>query len=399
MACKAVWTNLRFSKRWISSSSPLLMSVRGMADSKLKPLKHEGIQVTITEKPQLKPDPKTLKFGHKFSDHMLLVDWNKEKGWNTPSIIPFGNLSLSPASSCFHYAIECFEGLKAYRDGDGKIRLFRPMMNMNRLNVSAVASSLPKFDGAEFLECIKDLLRIDKEWIPEEKDCSLYIRPTFIGADPFLGVNPSKRALLYCITSPVGPYFESGTFEPVKLYADPQFIRAWRGGVGDSKMGGNYGPTIRIQTIAQEKDCEQVLWLYGDDQQLTEVGTMNIFIHWINEDGVPEIATPPLLGNILPGVTRDSLIALAKEWKTHNVVERDVTMKQLKASIQEGRLKELFGAGTACVVCPIEKILYLDEHIPIPTMETGAEVARRLYKELTDIQYGRTEHEWSVIVD
>lgn len=362
-------------------------------------LKHDGIELTRTQNPRPKPDDKTLEFGREFSDHMLLVDWNKDEGWGTPKIAPFGNFSLSPALSALHYATECFEGLKAYRGPDGKIRLFRPMQNMKRLSDSAVAASLPEFNGEEFLECIKDLIRVDREWVPKTENCSLYVRPTFIGTEPYLGVGRSNKARLYCITCPVGPYFKEGTFNPVSLYADPQYIRAWPGGVGNSKMGGNYGPTIRVQKVAEKQGCSQVLWLLGEDHQLTEVGTMNIFVHWINEDGDPEIATPPLSGAILPGVTRMSLLDLGKTWGTHKVVERTITMQDVQKAVKDGRLKEIFGAGTACVVCPVNRILFLKEDILIPTMDTGAEVANRFYKELTDIQYGRTEHEWSVLVD
>jgi branched-chain amino acid aminotransferase len=334
---------------------------------------------------------------------MLLANWTRDKGWDHPKIVPYGNFSLSPALSALHYSTECFEGMKAFKGVDGKIRLFRPIENMKRLNRSAVYASLPEFDSEEFLECVKDLVRIDKEWVPSPTENiehpSLYIRPTFIGTEPFLGVREPHSALLYCITSPVGPYFESGTFSPVSLYADPSFIRAWPGGAGESKMGGNYGPTIRIQKIAESKGYTQVLWLFGDNHELTEVGTMNIFVHWINESGEPEIATPPLNGTILSGVTRMSLLDLAKTWGTHKVVERVITMEDVRRAVKEERLKEIFGAGTACVVCPVDKITFLEENLHIPTMDSGAEVAQRCLKELTDIQYGHVEHEWAVIVD
>jgi len=220
-----------------------------------------------------------------------------------------------------------------------------------------------------------------------------------IPLQPYIGVREPHKALLYCITCPVGPYFATGTFNPVSLYADPMFIRAWPGGVGDSKMGGNYGPTVRTQKVAESKGCTQVLWMLNDDHQLTEVGTMNIFVNWINEEGDPEIATPPLDGSILPGVTRKSLLELGKTWGTHKVVERKITMADVRKAVKENRLKEMFGSGTACVVCPVNRILFLKENIPIPTMDTGAEVANRFYKELTDIQYGRREHKWSVVVE
>lgn len=373
------------------------------ASRSLSTLKHEGIEVALTQNPRPKSDVKDLKFGSEFSDHMLLCNWTNEKGWDVPKIVPYGNLSLSPALSALHYSTECFEGLKAYKGVDGKVRLFRPMENMKRLSRSAVAASLPAFDNDAFLECIKDLVRIDREWVPAPSDDikhpSLYVRPAFIGTEPFLGVREPHSALLYCITCPVGPYFASGTFNPVSLYADPKFIRAWPGGAGETKMGGNYGPTIRIQRIAESKGYSQVLWLFGENHELTEVGTMNIFVHWINENGDPEIATPPLNGTILPGVTRMSLLELGASWGTHKVVERTITMDDVRKAVKENRIKEMFGAGTACVVCPVDKIVFLDETLLIPTMDTGAEVAQRFLKDLTDIQYGHVDHPWTVSVD
>jgi branched-chain amino acid aminotransferase len=379
-------------------SSVLLTSLRSVST-----FKHEGIEVSLTQDPRPKTRVEDLTFGAEYSDHMLSVNWTKIDGWDTPKIVPYGNLSLSPALSALHYSTECFEGMKAFKGVDGRVRLFRPMENMKRLSRSAVAASLPEFDKEGFLECIKDIVRVDSDWVPQPtktiKHPSLYIRPTFIGTEPFLGVREPHSALLYCITSPVGPYFKTGTFQPVSLYADPAFIRAWPGGVGESKMGGNYGPTIRIQRIAEAKGYAQVLWLFGENHELTEVGTMNIFVHWINEDGDPEIATPPLCGTILPGVTRMSLLELAATWGSHKVVERTITMDDVRKAVKENRLKEMFGAGTACVVCPVNKIAFLDEHLTIPTMESGAEVAQRCLKELTDIQYGHVDHEWAVVID
>ncbi|XP_064399610.1 branched-chain-amino-acid aminotransferase-like [Halichondria panicea] len=368
-------------------------------------LKNEGIEVTLTKNPMPKiheqvKSPNDIVFGKNFSDHMLIASWTKEEGWMKPKIVPYGNLSLSPALSALHYSTECFEGLKAFYGVDGKIRLFRPLENMKRMNSSAAAASLPEFDGAEYLECIKDLLRVDKDWVPKMDGCSLYIRPTFIGTEASVGVKPSNSAMLYTICGPAGPYFSGGAFNPVSLYADPKYVRAWPGGVGAFKMGGNYGPAIRIQGHATAKGCDQVLWLYGDDHQITEVGTMNIFVHWINEDGDPEIATPPLDGTILPGVTRMSLLELGATWGTHKVVERRMNMKDIIKAVEEKRMKEMFGAGTACVVCPVDRILYMDKSIHIPTVETGGEVAKRYYKELTDIQYGRApNNDWTVTVD
>ncbi|XP_029901289.1 branched-chain-amino-acid aminotransferase, cytosolic isoform X2 [Myripristis murdjan] len=353
------------------------------------------IQLSLTLKP--KSDMSNLVFGSVFTDHMLTIQWSATEGWQAPHIKPFGNLSLHPACSCLHYSVELFEGMKAYRGPDSKVRLFRPMLNMNRMAKSAERACLPAFDQSELLECIRRLVEIEQDWIPQSESVSLYIRPTFIGTEPSLGVKKPTNALLFVILSPVGSYFSTG-IKPVSLWADPKYIRAWRGGTGDCKMGGNYGASICAQHEAVDNGCQQVLWLYGDDHQITEVGTMNIFLHWINEDGEEELATPPLDGIILPGITRQSILELTKNWGEFKVTERYLTMADLCCALKEQRIKEMFGAGTACVVCPVGRILYQGENLHIPSQETNSQLASRLVKELTDIQYGRTPSDWAVLV-
>ncbi|XP_029456011.1 branched-chain-amino-acid aminotransferase, cytosolic isoform X2 [Rhinatrema bivittatum] len=338
-----------------------------------------------------KPDPNNLVFGTLFTDHILMIEWSLENGWEKPQIKPLQNLSLHPASSALHYAVELFEGLKAYRGVDGKIRLFRPRLNMDRMLRSTERMSLPAFDKDEFLQCIHKLMELEKEWVPHSTSASLYIRPTFIGTEPSLGVKKSSKALLYVILSPVGPYFSSGSFNPVSLWANPKFVRAWKGGTGDCKMGANYGASIFAQYEAVDAGCQQVLWLYGDDHQITEVGTMNLFLYWMNENGDEELATPPLDGLILPGITRQSILDLARQWGEFKVSERYLTMRDLLVGLKEKRVKEMFGSGTACVVCPISKILYMDENLHIPTMENGPQLTCRILKQLNDIQAGFPE--------
>nr|XP_056702282.1 branched-chain-amino-acid aminotransferase, cytosolic isoform X1 [Euleptes europaea] len=348
---------------------------------------------------------------------MLFIEWSSDSGWKKPHIKPLENLSVHPAISAFHYAVEprglteakllhmlwlneytLFEGMKAYRGVDGKIRLFRPRLNMDRMLRSAIRATLPEFDKEELLECIRKLVEVEKEWVPYSASASLYIRPTLIGTEPSLGVKKPSSALLYVILSPVGPYFSTGTFNPISLWADPKYVRAWKGGTGDCKLGGNYGSSIYAQREAMELGCQQVLWLYGEDHQITEVGTMNLFLHWKNENGVEELATPPLDGIILPGVTRQSILDLAHKWGEFKVSERYITMSDLKAALKDRRVKEMFGAGTACVVCPVSTILYQGENLHIPTMENGPKIATRFMKQLTDIQYGREASEWTVVV-
>uniref|UniRef100_A0AAR2IZT6 Branched-chain-amino-acid aminotransferase, mitochondrial n=1 Tax=Pygocentrus nattereri TaxID=42514 RepID=A0AAR2IZT6_PYGNA len=320
--------------------------------------KAADLTVEKSHDPKPKPDPSTLVFGKQFSDHMLTIHWSEKGGWEAPQIKPFQNLSLHPATSALHYSVQLFEGMKAFRGADNHIRLFRPMLNMERMYRSADRCCLPAFDKQELLECIKKLIEVDQEWVPYSSNASLYIRPTYIGMEPSLGVSRSGQALLFVIVGPVGPYFATGTFNPVSLLADPRYVRACRGGVGAYKMGGNYGPTIAIQTEALRQGCQQVLWLYGEDEEITEVGTMNLFIYWTTEKGERELVTPPLDGIILPGVTRQSLLDLAREWGEFKVTERTVVMKEFLEALKAGRVREVFGAGTACVVCPVGSLLY-----------------------------------------
>lgn len=345
-----------------------------------------------------KPDPENLVFGTVFTDHMLTVEWSSKSGWDKPHIKPFQNLSLHPGCSSLHYAVELFEGLKAYRGHDNKIRLFRPDLNMDRMHRSALRVTLPVFDKKELLQCIQQLVLLDKDWVPYSTSASLYIRPALIGTEPSLGIKKPTKALLFVILSPVGPYFSSGSFNPVTLWASPQYVRAWQGGIGDCKLGGNYGSSLLAQCRAMEKGCQQVLWLYGEDRQITEVGTMNLFLYWTNEDGEEELATPPLDGIILPGVTRQSILELAREWGEFKVSERHLTMGDLTSAVDENRVKEMFGSGTACVVCPVCDILYEDQMIHIPTMENGPKLASRILEKLNDIQYGKEESAWTILV-
>ncbi|KAM7134444.1 LOW QUALITY PROTEIN: branched-chain-amino-acid aminotransferase, mitochondrial [Macrochelys suwanniensis] len=359
--------------------------------------KASDLQVELTNEPKPKPEAgQVQQFGKHFTDHMLLVEWDRERGWGQPHIKPFQNLSLHPASSALHYAVELFEGMKAFRGEDQRIRLFRPLLNMARMYRTAARATLPPFDQLQLLECIRRLVALDQDWVPRS-DSSLYIRPTFIGTEPSLGC-PARHALLFVILSPVGAYFSTGPMGAVGLLAEPRYIRAWPGGVGDYKMGGNYAPTILVQGEAARAGCQQALWLYGDDHQLTEAGTMNIFLFWTDPQGDLELVTPPLNGTILPGVHRQSLLDLARKWGEFKVSERTIPMADLLRGLQEKRVREVFGVGTACVVAPVSHILYQGKNCPIPTMENGPDLAKRFLKELTDIQYGRVPSDWALPV-
>lgn len=357
------------------------------------------LKVAKTTSPKPLYDLKELKFGKHFTDHMLCIKYTEANGWEAPEIKPYGPLSIDPAAYALNYSVETFEGMKAYRSSDGSVNLFRPDMNMARLATSSHRIMLPAFDQEEFLKCIKELVKTDQRFIPDEYGYSLYIRPNFIGTEPNLNLLYSKEALLYVYLSPVGPYFP----RTVKLYAHSTLARAWPGGVGNFKLGGNYAPAMRPAMEVVERGYDQILWLLGDDHYVTEVGTMNFFIFWVNAEGEKELVTAPLDGIILPGVTRDSLLALARGWGEFKISERKVTMKEMVGALREGRLLEAFGAGTACVVCSVSAVLYQEEELEIPVDPQDKEavfgpLTKRLRNELLDIQYGKTKSPWTVPV-
>jgi branched-chain amino acid aminotransferase len=338
---------------------------------------------------QPKPDPKNIVFGQNFTNHMLEIEWTEVNGWSNPKISPLHNFSLHPSAKVLHYANECFEGQKAYRGVDGRIRLFRPEMNMKRMNRSASRCCMPNFDGEELITCISELIKLDQEFVlPAETKTALYIRPFMFGTEAALGVSKSKTCLLSVILSPVGSYFSPGSqIKHVNLMANPSYVRAWPGGTGDHKMGSNYAPTIKIQEEAVGRGLQQVLWLHGPDHEVTEVGTMNIFIVVRGSSGKLQLITPPLgRGLILPGIVRDSILTIARTWDEVEVVERFFTMNELKEMIQNQTLVEMFGAGTACVVSPIGVIDYMGEKLCLPTGEGG--LSEELHRKLDRITYG-----------
>lgn len=289
--------------------------------------------------------------------------------------------------------------MKAYRGVDNKIRLFRPDMNMNRMIRTAARCSLPTFDSEELIKCISELIKVDQEWVPENKDGqtnALYLRPTMIGTEGALGVSSAKESMLFVVTSPVGAYFDSAKIQPVKLWANPEFVRAWPGGCGDKKMGSNYGPTIKVQAEASRLGYHQVLWLYGEDHQVTEVGVMNFFLVKKGKDGKKLLITPPLeQGLILPGVTRDSIISMTKEWDDVQVIERTIDMKEIVDSLQVGSIIEAFSAGTAAIVSPVGLIHFKGQDLSFPEVNENS-LSQRIFRSLNDIYYGKVSpHEWT----
>jgi len=371
-----------------------------MSSSTLQKLQFSKLSIQQAKLADMKEKPPVndLVFGKIFTDHMLTIDWDERNGWHAPKIGPLQNLSMHPAAKVLHYAQEIFEGMKAYRGVDGKIRLFRPMHNMARMNISAERCCLPTFDGLELLNCIRELVCLDSSWVPHDTSASLYIRPSLIGTEPTLGLGSANECRLFVLLTPVGSYYSSKGFIPVNLLCDPAYVRAWPGGCGFAKMGSNYAPTLWIQKKAVEKGCHQVLWLLGENHEITEVGSMNLFILLKDEQGELELVTPCLSsGCVLAGVNRRSVIELVSGWPGVRVTERQICMDEVMTALQENRLVEMFGSGTAAVVSPVGGLHYKGELFAIPTPEDG--MAMKLFAAMSDIFYGRTESSWAVDIE
>lgn len=328
-----------------------------------------------------KPDQNNLGFGKYFSDHMLVMPYDANRGWHDPVVKKYQNFSLDPAAMVYHYGQAIFEGLKAYRGPEERIYLFRPADNLRRMNDSAIRMCMPPMPVDEVLAALKKLLDLEREWVPRAPGASLYIRPTMIATEAGLGVRPAKEYLFFVILSPVGAYYPQG-FNPVKIYVTDQYVRAVRGGVGQVKTAGNYAASIMAALEAQKKGYTQVLWLDAVERKyVEEIGTSNIFFRIGGE-----LVTPALSGSILPGITRDSVIALARSWGI-KVTEREIAMDEVLASLASGALQEIFASGTAAVISPVGALNYQGREYPINGEQTGP-LAQRLFDELQGIQFG-----------
>ncbi|MHB8772226.1 MAG: branched-chain amino acid aminotransferase [Syntrophales bacterium] len=329
-------------------------------------------------------DESKLGFGKIFSDHFFTMTYHTGRGWHDPLIEPYRKLQLDPTAMCLHYAQEIFEGMKAYRGKGGAIFLFRPLENIRRMNVSAERLCMPRVDEEVFLEALKKLVILDKEWIPHGSGTSLYIRPTMIATEAALGVHPSNEYLLFVIAGPVGAYYPEG-FGPTKIFVTEEYCRAVPGGTGYCKAGGNYAASLFAGEIAKGMGYTQVLWLDAAERKyVEEVGTSNMF--FLIGD---ELITAPLKGTILPGVTRDSVIQLAKSWGV-TVAERRLSMDEVMAAIADGTLQEAFASGTAAVVSPVGQIYYRGKEYPIAGGKTG-KLTEQLYNQILQIQYGEKD--------
>jgi branched-chain amino acid aminotransferase len=331
-----------------------------------------------------KPDQARLGFGTLFTDYMLNVDYAPDQGWHNARIEPYGDFSLDPATMVLHYGQGVFEGLKAYRRADGGIQLFRPGDNFERFNYSARKLCMPEIDNKFVMAAMKQLLRLERDWVPSAPGTSLYIRPAMIATDPYLGVRASFTYRFFIILSPVGAYYAEG-FNPIKIMVTRDHVRAVRGGVGDTKTMGNYAASLLAGQEAHDAGYTQVLWLDGVEQRyVEEVGSMNIFFVIDNQ-----LITPALNGSILPGITRDSVLKLARQWNLP-AVERKITIDEVMAAHEAGTLNEIFGSGTAAVISPVGQLQYEDRVIVIREGTVGP-VAQKFYDAITDIQYGRSD--------
>jgi len=353
-----------------------------------------NIEIIKTSNPKEKPADETkLGFGRVFSDHMFIMDYETGKGWHNARIQPFGDISLSPAAMVLHYAQEVFEGLKAYRTPDGGIRLFRPGENFKRMNSSCKRAVIPEIDTDFALDALKQLIRIDADWVPRTDGASLYIRPFIFAADPFVGVRPSETYRFIIITSPSGAYYAKG-LNPTGIYVEEKYVRAVKGGMGYIKTGGNYAASLLGQQEAHEQKFDQVLWLDGVERKyIEEVGSMNVFFVI---DG--EVLTPELNGSILPGITRMSVIELCRKWGV-KVTERKIEADEVFDAYDGGKLSEVFGTGTAAVISPVGVLRRGERTIEINGGKIG-EMSQKLYDALTGIQYGRIKDDmgWTTAV-
>jgi len=348
--------------------------------------KEDAMELTINRAENLKPKPDdaNLGFGTIFTDHMFNMDYNPEQGWHSPRIEPYAPFVMDPATMFLHYGQAVFEGLKVYRTASGNTQLFRPQENIKRMNRSCKRLCIPELDEGFFLDAMKQLIALEKDWVPGAPETSLYVRPNIIAMDPYLGVRASHTYRFYIMLCPVGVYYPEG-FNPVKILVTSDYVRAVRGGVGEAKTPANYAASLLAGEKAHEAGYTQVLWLDGVEQKyLEEVGSMNIFFVIDNE-----IVTPELNGSILPGITRKSVLELAAHWGD-KAAERKISIDDLMDAHAAGKLQEVFGAGTAAVISPVAEIKYGDKVITIADNQVGP-VAQKYYQAITDIQYGKSE--------
>jgi branched-chain amino acid aminotransferase len=353
----------------------------------------ETIQVQKTNSPKEKIAPEKLGFGKYFSDHMFTLEYDHGV-WKNPKISPYGPFMMEPGASVFHYGQALFEGMKAFRGATGKIHLFRPEFHAKRMAEGAKRLCMPSIPSEIFINALEQLVKIDESWIPAAKDSALYLRPTLIGTESFLGVRPSEKYLFFIICSPVGAYYAE-KFAPVKIWIEEKLIRAAAGGLGATKAAANYAASLQASTDAKKKNFAQVLWLdAAEHKYIEEVGTMNVFFK-IGD----EVITPSLDGSILCGATRDCVIQILRDWNI-KVTERKISIEEVSAASKNGTLKEIFGTGTAAVISPVGTLANERYNIVINDNKVG-ELTSRLHKEISSIQNGIApdKHNWVKVLN
>jgi branched-chain amino acid aminotransferase len=353
----------------------------------------QTIEVRTTTRPRPRPDASELGFGRVFTDHMFVMEYARDRGWHSPRIEPYGAFSMEPGAAVFHYGQAMFEGFKAFRADDGRVLLFRPDRHCHRMADGAKRLCMPSVDPAFMQQAVTELIRVDRDWVPSSPGTSLYIRPTLVASEPFLGVRPSERYLFFVILSPVGAYYAEG-LAPVKIWVERTYTRAALGGLGAVKAGANYAASLYAAAEAKKQGFAQVLWLDAREHRyLEEVGVMNLFV-MIGD----ELITPALEGSILAGVTRDSVITLAREWGM-KVSERRIGLDEVVEAHRKGALREVFGCGTASVISPVGELAWDGDRALINAGKIGP-VAQKLYDTITRIQRGAVpdKHGWIVEV-
>lgn len=343
----------------------------------------ESIHIEVKRRPETRLSQVDLDnpgFGVEFSDHMFSREY-RDGEWKTPRIVPYGPISMPPATCTLHYGQAVFEGLKAFSSRDGAVRIFRPEAHHKRFRSSCRRLCIPEPDYDTFISALNALISLDKEWVPKQHGYALYLRPFIYADDEYLAVQVADKYQFFIITSPVGAYYDEG-FNPVSLTTAEKYVRAVKGGVGDTKTPGNYAASLRPALEAKEQGFTQVLWLDAfEHRYIEEVGTMNIF--FLMDD---VLVTPKLEGAILPGVTRDSVLRIAEDWGVPTE-QRKVTIDEVFGAAKSGRLQEVFGTGTAAVISPVGMIRHRDDQVSINGNDIGP-FAKKLFDEITGIQYG-----------
>ena len=353
------------------------------------------LPIEVQRAPTLKPKPSNegLGFGKYFTDHMFRMDYAPDRGWHQARILPHGPLGLDPGAAVLHYAQAVFDGSKVFRGKDGQLRAFRIDDHCKRLHASAERLAMAPVPPELAREAIEALVKVDADWVPSAPGTALYVRPTVIASEAFLGVRPADKYIFFVILSPVGSYFAGGA-EPVRIWVEQQHTRAAKGGLGGAKAAANYAAGLQASMEAKKRGYAQVLWLdAAEHRYIEEVGTMNLFVR-IGD----EIITPPLDGTFLPGITRESALTLLRDWGM-KVSERKLSVDELREAHQKGELREVFGTGTAAVISPVGALGFQQGQMVIGDGKVG-EVSQRLYDTVTGIQYGTLpdRHGWMTLI-